>query len=82
MNLEIVTWEDAWTEFGDLEIKKLDSEPLVTKSIGWIIKENKKGILLTSELWPSSPDNCYNATFLPHKMIVHREVLTTQTEVE
>lgn len=72
MRLEIVEWNDAWCKSGELNWTELELAPFITQTTGWVLKENEKGIFVSSELWPGYPDHCYTVTFIPSGMIVSR----------
>ena len=47
-----ITWDDAWTDFQDLEIseaKKL--KPVSRTTIGWIVSESDSCIVLCTDLY-------------------------------
>ncbi len=76
MNLELIEWDDAWVEEGRHDRRTLKCAPAKTQSVGWIIEENKEGIILVPERWPDEQDVVNYPTFIPKKMITRRESLT------
>jgi hypothetical protein len=49
-------WRDHWsgTEGGWIEADHYTVEPLICRSLGWIVKEDKHGIFIAANFSPSS----------------------------
>lgn len=79
MNLELITWDDAWeetsvTNISPKRLKQL-SKGYRTETVGFVISDTPQGVLMVSERWPSDPNKAKYVTFIPSAMIVSRTCL-------
>lgn len=75
MDLEIIEWNDAWAKQGDQIIEDLPCKPQITRTVGYVVKENRYGVVIAPELWPDEPNYCSYPSFIPKKMIISRTKL-------
>jgi hypothetical protein len=75
MRLEIIEWDDAWMEEGDISVGKLICAPYKTATVGWVVKENALGVILAPERYTEFNDEVNYPTFIPRKMITSRTVI-------
>jgi hypothetical protein len=75
MKLEVIEWDDAWVETEEMEVRSLLCAPYKTVTVGWVIKENAQGIIITPERWTEHLDSVNYPTFIPKKMITNRTVI-------
>jgi hypothetical protein len=69
MDKVIVTWLDAWGEDKQVEKVDIDHSPIVTDTIGFLIKENEVGVTIAMDSYPSHPTEVRNYAFIPRGMI-------------
>ena len=65
-----ITWDDAWTDFQDLQIseaKKL--KPVSRTTIGWIISESDSCIVLCTDLYNKDGKHINTPIVIPTGMI-------------
>lgn len=74
--VERITWEDAYTEDQSSwkDIGSIKVEPTVIVSVGYLIKEGKKGVLIAMDL-DAEEDSCHAYSFIPKSVIIQREIL-------
>ena len=82
MHLELIKWNDAWGDANHKRVKDLECEPYVTCTVGWVVQENKKGVMLTSEYWPEDNTKVSGVTFIPRGMIESRQRLGPEAPAE
>lgn len=77
MKLEIIEWDDAWFLEDKANISDIICEPYRTVTVGWVVKENKKGVVLSPEIHPNAmlAGEINYPIFIPLKMITNRTVL-------
>lgn len=76
----LIEWEDAWILPGKQDIDILPCSPELTHTLGFILEENKQGILLASEVWPEDKEHVSGPFFIPRKMIVRIIPLMAEPE--
>lgn len=76
MNLELISWDDAWEETSVTNIspKRLKSlaKGYRTETVGFVISDTPQGVLMVSERWPNDPNKAKYVTFIPSAMITSR----------
>jgi hypothetical protein len=82
MHLELIKWNDAWAASGNKRIADLECEPYVTYTVGWVVQDNKKGVMLTPEYWPEDSKKVSGVTFIPRGMIESRQRLGPEVPSE
>ncbi len=80
MNIELITWNDAWENTDEQSIsprnlKKL-AQGMKTTTVGWIVSDTEEGVLMVAERWPTKPGHAKYITFIPTGMILSRQVLS------
>jgi hypothetical protein len=80
--IEMVTWEDAYNEDQSSwqSVDSIKVEPALIVSVGFLVKEGKKGIILAMD-YDGDEDNCHAWSFIPKSVIQQRvrlEDLATQ----
>ena len=73
--LVYVEWEDAHANGGWQD--KIDHTPAMCWSIGYLYKEDRKGITLIGSGSGKSEEAVGNTQFIPKKYITYRQQLTT-----
>ena len=68
-DLVVVTWTDAWGSSGWISLDRAnnDHKALEVKSVGFVVKADKKGISLTGGF--DENENPSGQTFIPKGMI-------------
>jgi hypothetical protein len=59
LDLVVIEWKDHWgrTDGGWKPLNEMDDpEPMVMKSVGWVVKETKECVLLSADMDPGSLD--------------------------
>jgi hypothetical protein len=65
----IVTWNDAWESQADATPEEIKHEPVVQNTIGFLIRDNKKGITLATE-YAEDGSGLRTTNFIPRGMVV------------
>jgi hypothetical protein len=65
----IVTWNDAWESQEDATPEEIKHEPVVQNTIGFLIRDNKKGITLATE-YADDGSGLRTTNFIPRGMVV------------
>lgn len=74
--MEKITWDDHWSmSSGWQHMSEVDAEPLPIESIGYVIKESKKGVLLAGQWNMRHPDTVGGLLFIIKKCIIKRKKL-------
>ena len=72
----MVSWNDAWkdsTTDSTFEDADEASEPVQCQTVGWLLRDTPKGVLIANEY---SPDGTYRGrTFIPRGMLIEPPVL-------
>ena len=84
MKLEIIEWDDAWFLEEKADISNLICEPYKTETVGWVVKENARGVVISPERHknPTLQGEVNYPIFIPKKMITNRIVLKEEVEQE
>ncbi len=69
----IVVWADAWGEDKQVETAVVDHHPVMTQTIGFLVKADEVGITVSMDSYPDTPEEVRNTAFIPRGMI--REVI-------
>lgn len=74
----IILWADAWGEDEQARVEALEHKPMMTHTIGFLVKSDEVGVTISMDSYPDSPDEVRNTAFIPRGMI--REI-TYLTEI-
>jgi hypothetical protein len=79
--VELITWFDAYTEDSAswTAIDTLKAEPAKIVTVGIVLKEGKKGIIVAMD-YDAEEDNCHAWSFIPMGMIASRVVLVPEAD--
>jgi hypothetical protein len=74
--MQRVVWADAYNEDQSawVHIDKIDVEPAIIVSVGFVIKEGPKGLILAMD-YDSDEHNCHAWSYIPKACIVSRTAL-------
>ena len=71
--IEMIVWEDAYNE-DQTSWQRIDTikvEPALIVSVGFVVKEGKKGVILSMD-YDEDEDNCHAWSFIPKSVIQSR----------
>ncbi len=68
----IVVWADAWGEDKQVEAELVEHHPVMTHTIGFLVKLDEVGATISMDSYPDTPEEVRNTAFIPRGMI--REV--------
>lgn len=70
MQIVEVLWGDAHVSTNDISIKKAcNVAPIMTVTVGFLVAENDKGVVVAMDRWPKLPKEVKVHTFIPWGMI-------------
>ena len=70
MKVVEVLWGDAHVSTSDISIKKAQEvKPIMTITVGFLVAENKDGIIIAMDTWPKHPKQVKVHTFIPWGMV-------------
>lgn len=77
MRMAYVMWGDAHEQADEVDIKGWKHNPEVTHCIGFVIRDDERGISLCQEYWdsPERLDLVRHPTFIPKGMILLKQYL-------
>lgn len=77
----MITWQDAHSneESTWKSIDSIKAEPEEVISVGFVVKESKKGIVVAMD-YDASEDTCHAYGFIPKAMISARVTLTAPAD--
>lgn len=71
MKIVEVVWEDAHCSTDGVTTKESENvKPVLTRTVGYLVTDNKHGLLLASDAYDDSPGEFRVMNFIPHGMIV------------
>ena len=66
MKIVEVEWLDAWaTTDGITARQAAQNSPVVTRTVGYLVAENKDGITVAADRYPTAPDHAKVQNFIP-----------------
>lgn len=70
MKVVEVLWGDAWIGTDDVSIKKAAKfKPVMRTTVGWLVAENKDGLVLCTDKYEKSKKIVNAPMFIPHGWI-------------
>ena len=78
----IVLWADAWGEDSQIDIDSLSHEPVMTYTIGFLLKADEVGVHIAMDTYPDSPSEVRNTAFIPRGMVRDIAYLTRTVYTE
>lgn len=67
-----VKWEDAWTDFQDVDIKKAKKlKPIPRTTVGWLVTENDKCVILCTDYYDKDKSVVNTPIVIPAGMITN-----------
>lgn len=67
-----VRWEDAWTDFQDVDIKKAKKlKPIPRTTVGWLVTENDKCVILCTDYYDKDKSVVNTPIVIPAGMITN-----------
>ena len=65
-----VEWLDAWATTDGITARQADQhEPVVTRTVGYLISENQHGITVAADVYPKAPNHSKVVNFMPWGII-------------
>jgi hypothetical protein len=73
----VVWWDDAWGEDKTIAVSDIDHEPILTYTLGWLLREDHRGVTISMDSYPDpeEKDHVRNYAFIPKGMIVKIDYL-------
>jgi hypothetical protein len=65
-----VKWEDAWTDFQDVDLKRAKKlKPIPRTTVGWLVTENDKCVILCTDYYDKDKSVVNTPIVIPSGMI-------------
>lgn len=65
-----VKWEDAWTDFQDIELSKAKKlKPIPRTTVGWLVTENHQCVVLCTDYYDKDKSVINTPIVIPSGMI-------------